>query len=139
MTVTPKGGGIYEVHSSSGETYEVDARTGRGTCPDAQHNLSNGELCKHAFRVEIVRGERAIPPAIDRDDVDDLLGCAVDSTAVAVATDGGVVAEALDDEGERPDDCQCWDVDADLPCWPCYRDGFGTPNPETPGAEGGDE
>lgn len=23
----------------------------------------------------------------------------------------------------RPDDCDCW-PNADIPCWPCYRDGF---------------
>lgn len=23
--------------------------------------------------------------------------------------------------------CDCWD--AELPCWPCYRDGFDVPNP----------
>jgi hypothetical protein len=25
-------------------------------------------------------------------------------------------------------DCDCWDADAELPCWPCYRDGFDVPN-----------
>jgi hypothetical protein len=32
--------------------------------------------------------------------------------------------------GGRGDDCDCWDADAALPCWPCYRDGFEVPNPE---------
>ena len=31
--------------------------------------------------------------------------------------------------GGRGDDCDCWDADAALPCWPCYRDGFDVPNP----------
>jgi len=35
----------------------------------------------------------------------------------------------------EPDDCDCWDADAELRCWPCYRDGFDVPNPEEPGAE----
>ena len=40
----------------------------------------------------------------------------------------GTRGEILDrDSDGRPDDCDCWD--ADLPCWPCYRDGFDTPNP----------
>jgi hypothetical protein len=26
-------------------------------------------------------------------------------------------------------------LDAELPCWPCYRDGFDVPNPDEPGAE----
>jgi hypothetical protein len=29
----------------------------------------------------------------------------------------------------RPEDCDCWDPEGDLPCWPCYRDGFDVPNP----------
>jgi len=31
---------------------------------------------------------------------------------------------------KRPDDCGCWNPDGDLPCWPCYQEGFKTPNPE---------
>lgn len=53
--------------------------------------------------------------------------------APAVATDGGQVAADPDentDENERPDDCECWDNDAGRWCWPCFRDGFQTPNPE---------
>lgn len=32
-------------------------------------------------------------------------------------------------ETDRPDDCCCEDfhTDVDLPCWPCYRDGFEEP------------
>jgi hypothetical protein len=138
LTVVHKGGGIYTVSSQSGREYTVDAREARCDCADAQYNLDDDELCKHDYRVEVVRGERAIPAPVNRGDVDPMLAAAVDTTPVAVATDGGVVAEALDDEGERPDDCQCWDVDADLPCWPCYRDGFSAPNPATVGDEGGD-
>ena len=26
-------------------------------------------------------------------------------------------------------DRNCWDADADIHCWPCYRDGFDVPNP----------
>jgi hypothetical protein len=35
----------------------------------------------------------------------------------------------------RPEDCDCWDGNAELPCWPCYRDGFEEQNPDEPGAE----
>lgn len=28
----------------------------------------------------------------------------------------------------RPDDCDYWDADAELPCWPYYRDRFDAPN-----------
>lgn len=35
--------------------------------------------------------------------------------------------EILDDNG-RPDECDR-NADTELPCWPCYRDGFNTPAP----------
>jgi hypothetical protein len=31
---------------------------------------------------------------------------------------------------DRPTDCVCWDPEAPLPCWSCYREGFEEPNPE---------
>lgn len=83
------------------------------------------------YRVAVVRGERVIPAAINRAAMDPLLGTALDTTPVAVATDGGQVhatdADAMADHhaGDRPDDCGCaaFAFDHDLPCWPCYRDG----------------
>jgi hypothetical protein len=44
-----------------------------------------------------------------------------------------------DTDSERPDDCQCapFLADADLPCWPCYRDGFRTPADDVGGDEKG--
>ena len=135
MTVIHEGGDIYSVTSESGREYTVDACDGRCDCPDAQYNLASDDLCKHAYRVAVVRGKRVLPAAIDRDEVDPMLGTAVETTPVAVATDGGTVhaTEATDDETEtcdheRPADCGCWGQD-DLPCWPCYRDGFEAPNP----------
>jgi hypothetical protein len=52
------------------------------------------------------------------------------SAEPAMKTDGGVMLEAdgSDHSDERPEDCECIEV-ADLPCWPCYRDGFEEPNP----------
>lgn len=38
-------------------------------------------------------------------------------------------ATELTDFDGRPEDCDCWDAEADLPCWPCYREGFEVPNP----------
>lgn len=32
----------------------------------------------------------------------------------------------------RPDDCICWDDSAALPCFPCAREGFDTPNSDPP-------
>lgn len=57
------------------------------------------------------------------------------ATSDTVATtDGGLIV--ADDDGEiltesndsRPDDCQCTPAMGDLPCWPCYREGFETPD-----------
>lgn len=33
----------------------------------------------------------------------------------------------------RPEACECGDfeTETDLPCWPCYRDGFETPADST--------
>jgi len=77
------------------------------------------------------------PAAINRDEVDPILGTAVNTTPVAVAANGGTVTtpdtDAPGEENhisERPDDCGCWDPDGDLPCWPCYREGFDMPNPQ---------
>ena len=41
-------------------------------------------------------------------------------SAYDTATQEGTDAELTDFDG-RPDDCDCWDADAELPCWPCYR------------------
>jgi hypothetical protein len=45
--------------------------------------------------------------------------------------DGGVTVETeeSDHSDERPDDCDCASTFEELPCWPCYRDGFEEPNP----------
>ena len=38
-------------------------------------------------------------------------------------------------EESRPDDCVCWDVDTELPCWPCYRAGFRSQNAAEPATD----
>lgn len=43
--------------------------------------------------------------------------------------------EARENTTERPADCVCWDTEAGLPCWPCFRDGFDTQNPGAKGDE----
>ena len=50
----------------------------------------------------------------------------------------GTTAEATENNA-RPDDCQCWNADLELACWPCYRAGFETQNPAEPAAEEGDD
>ena len=45
------------------------------------------------------------------------------------------IATRLSDYRGRPEDCRCWDATLNLPCWPCYREGFRKPNPAEPDVE----
>jgi predicted nucleic acid-binding Zn finger protein len=142
MTVLPEGGDVYTVVGENGGTYSVDAREGgRCTCPDYKHNLPTDdgrERCKHAARVAYATGERSVPAWVDRDAVDGHLGEHVAAGPQVAATDGGIVVadddgEILDESDEsddgRPNACECdeFHTDTDLPCWPCYQDGFDEP------------
>jgi len=124
------------VVGQNGGTYTVDDREGRCTCPDHEHR---GVRCKHLRRVAFARGSRPVPA--DADGVDEQLGEHTEAVPRVVASDGGIIeagddGEILESDGdERPADCDCWDADGELPCWPCYRDGFDVPNPDEPGAE----
>lgn len=64
-----------------------------------------------------------------------VLGAASDEPITRA--DGGVTVEAEKDShsDERPDECDCLPSMEDLPCWPCYRDGFEEPNPSTGGSD----
>ena len=132
---------LYMVVSQSGSEYLVDVRgAGSCECPDAAYRDAT---CKHQRRVKFATGLRPVPVEIDPADVDDQLGAHVDGEPEFVATDenrtlatdGGVatLGDAADDvqdaTDDRPADCDCWSPDQDLPCWPCYRVGFETPNP----------
>jgi hypothetical protein len=132
MTTLPLGGDVYSVTTESGSEYRVDALEGRCTCPDKQYNLEDGELCKHERRVRFATGQWAIPAWVDADEVDGQLGEHVEGTPKVAATDGGVTLEefgAGDGDDDRPEDCDCSPYFDGLACWPCYRDGFETPNP----------
>ena len=54
------------------------------------------------------------------------------SAEPTMKADGGVTVQEgeSDDSDERPNDCDCAPTFEDLPCWPCYRDGFEEPNPD---------
>ena len=82
------------------------------TCPAEAHYAP---ACKHRVAVAI------------RDAVLDA------AVRMQVATDGGTTAvdaqdehSEPDDDAERPEDCDCDDLPAGVPCWPCYRDGCAT-------------
>jgi hypothetical protein len=135
MTVLPEGGGVYSVTTESGSEYLIDSREGRCTCPDVTHR---DVTCKHQKRVAYATGEVAIPDWMDSDAIDSHLGEHVEGTPKVAVADGGDVivagddAEILDTDEEdgRPDDCQCWDPDNELPCFPCWREGFRESNPK---------
>lgn len=131
--------GIYKVVSQSGQSYTVDAYGKSCTCPDACHN---DHVCKHQRRVMFACGMHPIPGGLNRDAFDDHLGEQVAATPRVgqVVTDGGPsLARDPDDEADtaRPTDCACTGKDGTLVCWPYYRDGFETPNPDA--EEGGEE
>jgi len=81
------------------------------TCPAWEYQEG---ACKHMLAVEI---RETVLEAV--------------SAKPTMKADGGVTVEAGEAEysDERPDDCDCSPLFEDLPCWPCYRDGFDAPNP----------
>lgn len=136
MTVLPLGGGLYSVTTQTGSEYRVDGEKDRCTCPDKQHNLKDGQLCKHERRVRFATGEWHIPDWVNTKAIDSKLGEHVSGTPQRAATDGGVKTIGAEepetgstDKG-RPADCDCHATFEELPCWPCYRDSFEVPNPE---------
>lgn len=89
---------------------------------DVPQALELGELLLHR------------PPAVldTLDGVDHHDDCpeASDDEIIVAGDEGEVLDgdEESDDDG-RPDDCGCgdWNAGLELPCWPCYRDGFEEP------------
>ena len=53
MTVERVAERFYEVHSESGNTYEIDLQTGACICPDCQQR-GDQYVCKHTIRVSLV-------------------------------------------------------------------------------------
>lgn len=94
----------YTVHVESGiPTY--------CTCPAFEYQQG---VCKHMVAVAI--REPVLEAA---------------TTERTLKADGGVTVEAEepDHSDQRPDDCDCSPLFEELPCWPCYRDGFEELNP----------
>jgi predicted nucleic acid-binding Zn finger protein len=120
---------IVTVTSASGSTYDVDVRAGACSCPDARHRDPDGG-CKHVRRARVALGRDTVDARTIREvDVDPQLAAFAPGPRVATS-DGGIIdagdgGEILDESAdERPDDCDCAPFLSDLPCWPCYREGF---------------
>ncbi|PSQ44454.1 hypothetical protein BRD17_04000 [Halobacteriales archaeon SW_7_68_16] len=116
---------VVMVVSHTGESYHVDAELGWCECPDLRHR--NVE-CKHIQRARVALGIEPVDSRV-------LAAIDVDPT-LATNAPGPIVATSdsrIDHEGDwtplRPSDCDCggWNDGEDLPCWPCYRDGFEEP------------
>ena len=109
------GDGDVEVVNSSHEepeehTYTVHVEGGipaHCTCPAWEYQEG---ACKHMVSVAI------------REPVREAAG-----ETSQLRADGGVSVESEADSDERPDDCDCSPLFEELPCWPCYRDGFEEP------------
>lgn len=140
MTVLQEAPGLYTVigenhgeEDRDASEYTVDLNDWRCSCPDSTYRQVH---CKHIRRCEFATGARPIPPEVDRDDVDPLLGDHVEGPRF-LAADGGVVAPGELDEQERgtcPNGeafCPVDNPDADdenLECWSCRLEGpVGTP------------
>jgi hypothetical protein len=89
-------------------------------CPADQYN--EDYACKHRVAVATIGGPVMLDAAsaFEQPETDD-----------RIRADGGVIEAETDDV--RPDDCGCVESMRGLACWPCYRDGFETPNPEPSG------
>jgi len=86
---------IVSVVSHSGESYDVDVREGRCSCPDARHREPEGG-CKHVRRARVALGRETVDARTLRAvDVDDTLGASAPGPRVATS-DGGVVGGDVD-------------------------------------------
>lgn len=119
----------YTVHVESGIPSDC-------TCPAFEHRDG---ACKHMVAVAIREPvlEAATDPDVATDGGERTSGSRSSS---GLRSDGGELVVAsdttgVDDTDERPEDCDCLPTFDDLPCWPCYRDGFRSPNPDTEEAE----
>jgi len=133
MTVLPDTGRVndaddlYLVVSESGSEYLVDAREGACDCPDARHNLTADESCKHERRVRYATGETLIPAWTNADAIDPQLGTHTSTNPVRAAADGGVVkpienSPALDEPKHECDNDWCDGPDGtSLPCFGCFE------------------
>ena len=136
--ITGSDRSVVEVMSYFVDTYPVDTREGRCTCPDHEHRNAR---CEYLRRTAVGLGREPVAAAVlDAVDVNDDLGVNAPGPRVAAAdgkpgvidagddadilTDANAVDET-DDSGEpgkgddgRPDDRCCWDDTGERPCWP---------------------
>lgn len=150
---------LFFVVSESGESYLVDVATGACECPDAEYREPEGgckhfRRCLFATGRRAIPAwidREPVDPDLGEHVDGEVRFAATDggSGIIEAGDDGEVLDEESDDEAvvdlsevygeaapdapDRPEDCECsgsaLEVEYDLPCWPCYREGFETPNP----------
>ncbi|MFC7009903.1 SWIM zinc finger family protein [Halalkalicoccus salilacus] len=112
-----------ESHENADEhSYRVNVKNGVPVACECPADMYHDGACKHRVAVAI---REPVPEAATEYETDQ---------EPAIITDGGTITERTvpcEQRAEsRPADCDCLPTFEELPCWPCYRDGFHTPNPE---------
>jgi SWIM zinc finger len=111
-----------ESHENADEhSYRVNVEDGLPVACECPSDTYHDGACKH--RVAVAIREPVLEAASDYERTEES----------EVATDGGTTVEysgvSEQREESRPAECDCLPTFEDLPCWPCYREGFRTPNP----------
>jgi SWIM zinc finger len=111
-----------ESHENADEhSYRVNVEDGVPVACECPSDTYHDGACKH--RVAVAIREPVLKAASDYESGEEQ----------EVATDGGttvVRSRVSEQRGEsRPAECDCGPTFEDLPCWPCYREGFRTPSP----------
>ena len=110
-----------ESHENADEhSYRVNVEGGVPVACECPADMYHEGACK--YRVAVAIREPVLAAASEYEREQEL----------EVATDGGATIEHLtvceQSEKSRPEDCDCLPTFRDLPYWPCYREGFSTPN-----------
>lgn len=119
-----------ESHANANEhSYHVNVENGVPVACECPADMYHEGACKHRVTVAIREPVLEAASEYESDQESD------------VATDGGTTIEhstACEQQAEsRPADWNCLPMFEKLPCWPCYQEGFRTPNPN-PDADAGD-
>ncbi|WP_245998443.1 SWIM zinc finger family protein [Halalkalicoccus subterraneus] len=117
-----------ESHENADEhSYRVNVEDGIPVACECPSDTYHDGACKH--RVAVAIREPVLEAASDYESSGE--------QEQEVATDGGTTVErsgiSEHNVEKRPSDCDCIPGIEDLPCWPCYREGFRTPNPNPEG------
>lgn len=127
MVVVHADANAWTVYSGETSRYTVEIDGGRWSCdcPDAEHNLSDGEQCKHARRTRMEIGDMEIPdlgratpsdvelmvdapepePEAEPEPVEPEIEVEpVEAAARQVVADGGWVIDASDPQGSDAED-----------------------------------